>query len=78
MAKLHATLLEPTVKVILVNGTIIPTDNIAWAGPESTYPSGPGSTPTSVLRVRLKSGGHIDLTDVTSDGFASLLAGAAF
>jgi hypothetical protein len=77
MAQGTIQLLSPTVTVILVEDKVIPVDNIAWAGPETVY-SPDTRTDITVLRVRLKSEGHIDLHNTSPDGFASLLAGAAF
>lgn len=83
MAQGTIQLLKPTVSVILIEGYTIPVDNIAFAGPVNVIPEGtsyavPNERTVPAYRVRLKSGGHIDLHDITADGFASLLAGAAF
>lgn len=77
------TLITPTVAIILVDGITIPTSNIAWAGPVDVRENGqayfaPDDQTTPAYRVRLISGGHVDLPNVTADGFASILAGAAF
>lgn len=76
-------LLKPAVSVILVEDHTIPVDNIAWAGPIYVTSADVAfrvrqENTTLVYRVRFKTGGHVDLRTVTADGFASLLAGAAF
>lgn len=70
-----ATLIEPTVSVILVNDITIPVDNVAYARPVKIAE---GTNEAWAYRVFLKTGGHVDLANVSADGFASLLAGAAF
>ncbi|QWY82794.1 hypothetical protein PP641_gp054 [Arthrobacter phage SilentRX] len=61
------TLLEPSVKVILIEDITIPVENIAYARP----------TDGGFYKVFFKTGGHVDLR-VTADAFASALAGAPF
>ena len=70
---MNTSTLNPTVTVVLIDDITIPTDNIAYARPVN---DGDTRTPGG-YRVVLRSGGHVDLS-ITADGFASLLAGAAF